>query len=99
MHVKQAVGIAKKYLSDLFADEGIENLGLEEVRFDESSNSWSITIGFSRPWDRAGQEIQNKGLVATLNGPTPRARSYKVLRINGASGEVESLTDRFLKAS
>lgn len=99
MEVRQAVRTAKDYLSALFVDEGIENMGLEEVRFDESSNNWSITIGFSRPWDRAGQKTQHQHLISTLNEPTPRARSYKVLRINDKTGKVESLTDRFLKAS
>ena len=47
MDVKTASLMAKKYLIDLFEDEGISNVGLEEVEFDELSNSWRITIGFS----------------------------------------------------
>ena len=27
-------------------------VGLEEVEFDDESDQWLITIGFSRPWDR-----------------------------------------------
>ena len=99
MDVKEAVRTAKDYLADLFVDEDLENVGLEEVVFDGGSNRWSITIGFSRPWDRAGKKAQTQGLVTALAETSPRARSYKVLRINGETRQVESLRDRFLKAS
>ena len=92
MDVKEAVLRAKEYLGDLFEDEQIMNVGLEEVVFEDVSNIWKITIGFSRPWDQKGP------LVATLVEIRP-ARSYKVLSINDDSGRVESLTDRVLKAS
>ena len=99
MDVKEAVRTAKEYLADLFVDEEVVNIGLEEVVFDDATNRWSITIGFSRPWDRAGKKAQTQGLVTALAETAPRARSYKVLRINGETRQVESLRDRFLKAS
>ena len=52
MHVKDAARMAKTYLTDLFADEQIMNVGLEEVEFDGMKSAWRITIGFSRPWDQ-----------------------------------------------
>ena len=91
MDVKTASLSAKKYLVDLFEDEGISNVGLEEVEFDELSNSWRITIGFSRPWDTKNV------LTATLGERNP-ARSYKVVRIDDL-GRVKSLTDRVLPTS
>ena len=60
MQVKEAVANAKQYLADLFREEGLSDLGLEEVEFDESTDSWCVTLGFSRPWDLA------KGLARTL---------------------------------
>ena len=90
MDVKEAVRTAKEYLADLFVDEGVMNVGLEEVDFDGAA--WKITIGFSRPWD------QRSPLIATL-AEKRMARSYKVLRINNDNGHVESLTDRTLNAS
>ena len=93
MDVKKAARTAKDYLIDLFADEGITNVGLEEVEFDELSSTWKITLGFSRPWD------QKNALVATLSGDGRPARSYKVVRINDDDGAVVSLTDRLLGAS
>ena len=52
MDVKDAVNAAKTYVAQLFADEGLSNLGLEEVEFDDGSGAWRVTVGFSRPWDR-----------------------------------------------
>ena len=92
MDVKDAVRTAKAYLVDLFADEQITNVGLEEVVFDEASATWRITIGFSRSWDLKGP------LSVTMAGASPD-RSYKMLSINDATGKVESLRDRVLWAA
>ena len=92
MDVKEAVRTAKDYLGYLFEDEQITDVGLEEVVFEDMSNIWKITIGFSRPWEHNGP------LVAKLTEGRP-ARSYKVLSINDDSGKVESLTDRVLRAA
>ena len=92
MDVKEAVQIAQEYLTELYESEQITNVGLEEIVFDDTSNSWKITIGFSRPWDH------KNNLVGTLGDGLPE-RSYKVVSINGDSGKVESLVDRVLKPS
>ena len=92
MDVKEAVRTAKAYLIDLFEDEHITNVGLEEVVFDEASAAWKITIGFSRSWDLKGP------LSVTMAGASPD-RSYKMLSINDATGKVESLRDRVLWAA
>ena len=91
MEVRQVVRMAKRYVADLFEDEQITDVGLEEVVFDALSNSWKVTIGFSRPWDI-------KSPLATRLTNRDTARSYKVLRIDDGSGHVESLTDHFLEA-
>ena len=92
MDVKDAVRTAKAYLVDLFEDEQITNVGLEEVLFDEESAVWRITIGFSRSWDLKGP------LSVTMAGASPD-RSYKMLSISDATGKVESLRDRVLWAA
>ena len=92
MDVRQAARTAREYVAELFADEHITNVGLEEVVFEEVSNDWKITIGFSRPWDH------NKALVTALAGARSE-RSYKVIRINDDNGRVVSLTDRVLPDS
>ena len=52
MEVEDAVRAAKDYVSELFAPEGVDRIGLEEI---EGNNSgiWKITIGFSRNWDHS----------------------------------------------
>ena len=68
MNVKEAVERAKKQVLDSFAGQQAENVGLEEVEYDDTANVWHIMIGFSRPWERQ---------LAAL-GPN---RSYKVVNI------------------
>ena len=92
MDVNEAVRLVKAYVADLFEAEQITDVGLEEIVFDEKSDSWNVTIGFSRPWDQKGP------LVTALAERRP-ARSYKVVRINDQSHEVQSVTDRFLEPS
>lgn len=88
MDVREAVQTAKEYLGDLFCDEELFNVGLEEVDFD--GVAWKITLGFSRSWDQKGP------LVAAL-AESRLGRSYKVLRIIDETGKVESLKDRILQ--
>ena len=91
MDVKEAVRTAKTYITDVYADEKITDIGFEEVKYDqEHPTRWRVTIGFHRPWQG------NNPLVGAL---VHRPRSYKVLSIDPESGTVESLTDRLLKAS
>jgi hypothetical protein len=85
MEVKEAVQIAKDYIIELFEEERIVDVGLEEVDFDQSGN-WVVTIGFSRSWNR------NVGSV--LGGQA--ARSYKAVRIQDKDGKVLSVKDRTL---
>ena len=51
MDVKEAAKLAKDYVADLFAEEGIGNLGLEEIELVADGHYWVVTVGFSRPWD------------------------------------------------
>ena len=83
MEVKQAVEVAKRYIIDLFEDEHISDIGLEEIETDQGG-CWQITIGFSRPWDR------NVGAV--LSGT--RSRTYKTIRVSDEDGRVLSVKDR-----
>ena len=94
MEVKEAVQTAKVYLLDLFEDEDISDLGLEEVVFDELSNTWKITLGFARPWDKRNPMVTS---VKIRNGIP--ARSYKAVCVRDYDGAVTSLTDRIIGLS
>ena len=80
MDVKQAVAVAKLHIIDLFEEEEIVNMGLEEVELDEEG-IWRITIGFSRGWDR------NVGSI--LSGEN--SRSYKIVNLRDEDGHVLSV--------
>src|SRR5688572_25894281 len=92
MEVKDAVRLAKTHIVDLFGDEGVSNLGLEEVLYDDTEAIWRVTVGFSRPWDRAYGGI-TASLVSAGFDPGPR-RSYKVVEIRDDSGRVLSVKNR-----
>ena len=92
MDVKEAVRTAKEYIAELFDSEEITFVGLEEVVYSEESDSWNVTIGFSRPWN-------NRNAIVHSGSDFRTVRSFKVLRINNSSGSVESLTDRILSGS
>ncbi len=89
MEVKEAVTLAKKYVRDVFAEEKIDNVGLEEVEFDEKRGIWSVTIGFSRPWEEASGTFGAK-----LADFVPRRRDHKVVRITDADKKVTAVKNR-----
>jgi hypothetical protein len=87
MTVREAVATAKTHLQELFQEEHVANLGLEEVEFDEDHSEWRITLGFSRPWDR-----EPAGFLAALEQPPRRvARDLKLVRISDNDGKVISI--------
>ena len=86
MDVKEAVQAAKKHVAEIFADESIADVGLEEVEFDETEQVWAITIGFSRFWGRIGD------VVRALDGNA--ARTFKIVRIEDKTGRVQSVKHR-----
>lgn len=88
MDVKEAVASAKKYILDLFAEEDIKNLGLEEVEFYDTENAWHVTIAFSRPWDN------NLNAFAVLRDGKSPPRSFKVVRILDNDGKILSVKNR-----
>ena len=49
MDAKQAIALAKRHLTDLFAEELTSPPTLEEIWLDEAKNEWSVTLGVRRP--------------------------------------------------
>lgn len=88
--VTEAIGIAKSYVRRAFAAENIQNLGLEEVEWDEARDLWRITVGFSRPWDEAQRAPYGPLL---FEKPPPR-RDYKVVTVDLAKRKVTRVTNR-----
>lgn len=89
MNVKEVVTHAKQHVLDLFAEESLTNVGLEEVELDEQANEWVVTIGFSRPWD------EPRNALAALAAPSAYARrAYKIVRVSNANGTILSIKNR-----
>ncbi len=94
MDVKQAVATAKSYIGDLFASENILDLGLEEVSLDEGRAEWRVTVGFSRPWEKAAEK-EAIGASAFMGAkPIPPRRSYKIVRISDKTGSIVAVQNR-----
>lgn len=89
MNAKEAKETARDYIIDLFADEEVMHVGLEEVVYHRASEEWRITYGFVRAWDKQGEF----GIKMGLKAP----RSYKVVSIDNANGSVISLKDRLMR--
>ena len=87
MDVKAAVELAKSHISDLFAQEGVSNLGLEEVEYVDSQDQWRITVGFSRAWDNQG------GAAMYALGAAVIKRTYKIVIID-KDGKAISVKNR-----
>ncbi len=92
MDVKKAVRAAKSYVADLYEDEPIIHLGIEEVVFDELKNSWLVTVGFYRPWNK-----KPKSISELLSEPDKAlTRSFKQVQINDNTGDIMSMTHRVI---
>lgn len=87
MDIKGAVRIAKEFVQDLFADEGISNLSLEEI--EHTKKLWNVTIGFDRP-------IANSPNAYTQITDQITLRQYRVVSLR-ESGEVISAKIRELQ--
>ena len=89
MEVKQAVQVAKDHVADLFASEGITDIGLEEIEYDDYENLWQITIGFNRPWDQSIGSV-----LAGVGSRTYKRRTYKRIAIRDRDHKVLSVKNR-----
>lgn len=96
MGAKEAVRAAKEHIADLFQDEGVMDVGLEELQHypDGELGVWEITIGFRRVW--GGPDPAGNPLAVPSGRTSPR--TYKVVRISD-DGEVLSLKHRQIAVS
>jgi hypothetical protein len=101
MEVKDAVKLAKKYVADIFADENIREIGLEETEYLENKDLWQITVGFRRPFSpNASEESGASQFAEFLKGPKVyEERWYKVVEIDNNSGKVNNMRDRILRSA
>jgi hypothetical protein len=82
---KEAVKLAKDWLAGQMSEEGIADIGLEEVRW--NNGEWEITLGFSRKWD------QTFAALAGIGGAS-RPRTYRVITVSDAEKRVSAMRIR-----
>lgn len=104
MTVKEAVTAAKNYIQEVFADEQISDLGLEEVEFEEDTKCWRITVGLALPYYATSSKrspLSDSAVVSLLDMMREKAlrRSYKVVTIKDSTGEVVSVRNRELQTA
>ena len=93
MDAKEAIRRAKIYVADMFSDENIANIGLEEVRRDEGRN-WLITIGFSRV---PLSQLNTQALANFIGHVRDLPRVYKIVTMDDSDGELVSITNRLVE--
>lgn len=95
--VKEAIRKAYDYLHELFEDDDLPNLRLEEVELSEDGRHWLVTYGFTAS-EREVESTTNP-FASMLGGNTRTtrpSREYKLLTVNAGTGEVESMRIRQL---
>ena len=85
MDRKEAVAVARDYVVDLFSDEKINDVGLEEIEYDRRRGKWLVTVGLTR--------VTDANIFLKELGGVPR-RSYKLVTIDEKTGQAISLKDR-----
>jgi hypothetical protein len=89
MNVRDAVAAAKNWVKEMLSDEGVSNIGLEEVQHDDGQGVWYITVGFSRPWN-----TPKPSALSALTDQPPLKRAYRVIAVREPNGEVISMKKR-----
>ncbi len=89
MEVKDVVKMAIKYVIEIFEDDNITNVGLEEVTFNEADKNWRVVVGFSRPWD-----YPQPSVLGNIRPQEQPKRHYKEVIVDDSSGKIEAITIR-----
>lgn len=91
--LQEAIQRAMEILGELYPDQELKHVLLEEIELD-SSGTWYVTLGFTRPGT-----LQGMGIGVGLAQPSTANRVYKEIRINAETGAFEGMKDRLLEES
>lgn len=86
--VKMAVGLAQKYIRELYADEKITGLSLEEVELTGDEKCWLVTLSFYAI-SRGGL-----GVIAGIVAPGQSVQKFKIVKLDATTGQVKSMKIR-----
>ena len=85
IEVTQAIKLARQLFNELYQDEDIQNLMLEEVVLDDDSNDWRITFGYDTPISKETNHIFSKQIIDKI------LRVYKRIHIDAESGHFKGM--------
>ena len=78
---KQAVDEAFKHFKELYVGQGLKNLLLEGVRYDDVRDLWEVTIGFD-----IGREKVAGGQLSFLENKREPIREFRIVRLKADDG-------------
>ena len=84
MKIGAVVKRAKEALLEIMNEEGVTNLGLEEITFDDTTHAWRTILGFSRPWD-------SDGSLDSVIGRSKPERHFREITVDDKDGNVISI--------
>lgn len=87
--VREAVEAAERWVRDLYAEEDLNHLRLEEVTLSNDERLWEITLGWAEPAIR-----QNPLSAAFSSNLQVLPRVYKTLQVDAETGKVKSMKIR-----
>lgn len=94
LNIKEAVASAKKYAEDVFSAEGVKDLLLEEVDFDDVSKAWLVTVSFLRQQVTQNQNPNSVSTIAEMLIGGSFRRIFKIVHVNAETGELIRVTNR-----
>lgn len=80
IEVTQAVKLARKFFNELYQDEDIQNLMLEEVVVDDDSNEWHSTLGYDSHITQETDHVLSDKIISRAS------RVYKRIHIGADEG-------------
>lgn len=91
--IKQAVQKAREYFAELFSNDNVKDLALEEVKFDDERNAWLVTLGFKSHREKTITAPSTTRLGST-DIITESLREYKTFNLNPETGDLLSIDMR-----
>lgn len=82
IEAKEAVRIAMEAMGDLYPEDHVPHLTLEEVELEKDGATWAVIVSFSRTFAKSAIEA-----MTGQQGTT----TYKRLRIDAETGTVRSM--------
>jgi hypothetical protein len=96
--IKEAVLAAKRFVEDLYADEEVQDIALEEIVRSDDGKAWHVTIGISVPRQPTARESLLARALAPAGSESsesfPLERQLKVVAVDTETGHVTGMRIR-----